>query len=141
MNLYAESSAVLSWLLSESDATRIIGELSRARIVLSSDVTVLECDRALLRLEASGRLAEAALADRRSLLVDASAHWQLLRIEPEILDRARLRFPEEPVRTLDAIHLASAIAARAAVADLAFLSLDHRVRLNARRLGFKVLPR
>jgi len=49
-------------------------------------------------------------------------------------------FPVEPIRTLDAIHLASAILARAAVPDLALLSLDERVRANGRALGFTVLP-
>lgn len=49
-------------------------------------------------------------------------------------------FPVEPIRALDAIHLASAIVARDVWRDLAVLSLDERVRVNAVRFGLPVLP-
>ncbi len=58
----------------------------------------------------------------------------------EVVDRARQSFPGEPIRTLDAIHLASALVARGAVAELRLLSLDDRVRRAAARLGLEVLP-
>lgn len=44
------------------------------------------------------------------------------------------------MRTLTAIHLASALAARSAIPDLVLLSLDERVRGVATRLQFSVLP-
>jgi hypothetical protein len=53
----------------------------------------------------------------------------------------RQPFPGDPIRTLDAIHLASALVARAAVAGLALLSLDNRMRRSASRLGLDVHPR
>jgi hypothetical protein len=64
----------------------------------------------------------------------------MLRIGQEILDRARQPFPSEPLRTLDAIHLASTLIARSAVAGLALLSLDARICAAATRLGVDVLP-
>jgi predicted nucleic acid-binding protein len=100
----------------------------------------MECDRVLLRAAALGELTEADTADRRAHLASASAHWNILRIGGEIVDRARQSFPGEPIRTLDAIHLATALAARAAVAGLTLLSLDDRVRSSAQRLGLEVLP-
>jgi len=63
-----------------------------------------------------------------------------MRIEREVVDRARSPFPGEPIRTLDALHLASAMVARAAVADLAFLCLDETVRASGRALGLRVMP-
>ncbi|MBI3795873.1 MAG: hypothetical protein HY268_02755 [Deltaproteobacteria bacterium] len=48
--------------------------------------------------------------------------------------------PLEPVRTLDAIHLASALFLRESFPDLLILSTDERVRHNALPLGFDVLP-
>jgi hypothetical protein len=56
------------------------------------------------------------------------------------VDRAKHPFPEEPIRTLDALHLASALTARAAVAGLKFLSLDDRLRASAQKLGLSLLP-
>ena len=52
-------------------------------------------------------LTEAEAADRRAHLIAAAAHWHVLRIAAEIVDRARQPFPGDPIRTLDAIHLAS----------------------------------
>ncbi len=69
-----------------------------------------------------------------------SSHWTLLRIGPEVVERARRPFPGLPIRTLDAIHLASLLVARSAIPGLALLSLDTRVRDVAVQLGIKVEP-
>src|SRR5207249_11802593 len=63
-----------------------------------------------------------------------------LKLLEEILDRARRPFPGEPVRTLNALHLASALTARAAIPELAILSLDSSIRKSSLDLGFEVVP-
>lgn len=140
MSLYAESSAVLAWLLDEKSAPEIRRLLSAADIIVASDLTLIECDRVLLRAATLGELTEAEAADRRAHLVSAASHWQILRIAPEIVERARQPFPGEPIRTLDAIHLASALVARTAIAGLQLLSLDDRVRRAGKGLGLENLP-
>ena len=140
MNLYAESSAVLAWLLDEPSAATVRQLLSASEITVSSDLTLIECDRVLLRAVALKELTEAEAADRRAHLAVAAAHWQVLRIAPEIVDRARQSFPGEPIRTPDAIHLASLMLGRSAVRGLALLSLDDRVRKAAKGLGVDVVP-
>lgn len=69
----------------------------------------------------------------------ASAHWRLMPISREIVDRARQPFPGEPIRSLDAIHLASALLAADSLPDFALLSLDRRVRAAGSHLGLRVL--
>ena len=140
MNLYAESSAVLAWLLDEASAPDVRRLLGAAKIIVASDLTLIECDRVLLRAGMLGELTEAEVADRRAHLVAAAAQWQILRIAQEIVERARQPFPAEPIRTLDAIHLASALTARTAIAGLALLSLDERIRNAGAKLGFDVVP-
>ena len=140
MNVYAESSAVLAWLLGEDSAPRVREVLTGATLVLASDLTLIECDRVLIRAVALGEIAEADAADRRAQLNAAAAHWHVLRVSTEIVERARRPFPGEPVRTLDAIHLASALAARSAIAGVHLLSLDDRIRETARRLGLQLQP-
>jgi len=135
VNVYAESSAILAWLLGEEAAPRVREVLAGAEIVIASDLTLIECDRVLIRAVTRGDIAEADAADRRAHLNAAAAHWNVLRIGADIVDRARRPFPGEPVRTLDAIHLASALAARSAIAGLELLSLDDRIRTAGRRLG------
>jgi len=141
MSLYAESSAVLAWLLGDPGSRRARTALAGADLVVASDLTLVECDRVMLRAVALDELAEADAAERRARLNAAATHWHLLRLGPDVLQRARRPFPAEPIRTLDALHLASALVARAAVPGLTFLSLDDRLRASARELGFSVTPR
>ena len=140
MSLYAESSAVLAWLLDEDSAAEVRRLLGASDLIVASDLTLIECDRVLLRALALGELSEAEAADRCAHLATAASDWHTLRVAPEIVDRARRPFPGEPIRTLDAIHLASALAARAAVAGLGLLSLDERMRRAGSRLGLPILP-
>jgi predicted nucleic acid-binding protein len=140
VNLYAESSAVLGWLLDETSAPEVRRILAAAEMIVASDLTLIECDRVLLRALTLGELTEAEAADRRAHLAMAASHWQILRIAPEIVERARQPFPGEPIRTLDAMHLASLLVARAAIAGLKILSLDDRVRGAAKKLGVDILP-
>ena len=140
MNLYAESSAVLSWLLDEETAPVVRQLLTDAETIIASDLTLIECDRVLIRAIHLGELTEAEAADRRAQLSAAASHWHVLRMAGEVVDRARQPFPGEPIRTLDAIHVASTLVARTAVAGLKLLSLDERVRNAARKLGIEVLP-
>jgi predicted nucleic acid-binding protein len=140
MSLYAESSAVLAWLLDEAAGTFVRQTLSDTEIVVASDLTLIECDRVLHRAAALGELTEADVADRRAYLASAAAHWHVLRLGPEVVERARQPFPGDPIRTLDAMHLASALVARSAVAGLALLSLDERIRSVGKRLGLTLLP-
>ena len=140
MNLYAESSAVLAWLLGEPASETIRGALAAAEEVLTSDLTLVECDRALIRARHTLRLRDAEIGRRRRALDLVAGNWTLLRISPAIIERARLPLAGDPVRTLDALHLASALGAAQVADDLAFLSLDRRVRQSARALGLEVLP-
>ncbi len=58
----------------------------------------------------------------------------------DVIERARRPFPVEPVRSLDAIHLASALLARSVAADLEVASLDHRLRTATQSVGIGVRP-
>lgn len=131
---------MLAWLLGEPAGTDVVRALAGAQRVLVSDLTMVECDRILIRAHAAGRVSDGRLADLRALLNAAAARWHLLRLDAEVIERARRPFPREPVRTLDALHLASALAARAGAGEMTLLSLDGRVRVAGRDLGFDVLP-
>ncbi len=140
MSLYVESSAVLAWLLDEDAGGFVRQTLADTRVVLTSDLTLIECDRALHRAATLGDLTEAEAADRRAYLAAAAAHWHVLVMGPEIVERARQPFPGAPIRSLAAIHVASALVARAAVPGVALLSLDQRIRGVARLVGLMLLP-
>ena len=73
------------------------------------------------------------------VFAQAGAGWAILELSREVAERAEGPFPVEPVRTLDALHLASALLLRQALPDLRILSTDDRVRSNGRGLGFEDL--
>lgn len=68
------------------------------------------------------------------------AQWTRLRVAPSILDRARQPFPGEQIRTLDAIHLATALEASGTLDQVNLLSLDKKIRSSAQALGLRVVP-
>ncbi|HVS66082.1 MAG TPA: type II toxin-antitoxin system VapC family toxin [Thermoanaerobaculia bacterium] len=140
MNLYAESSAVLAWLLEESTADEVRRFLAGAETVVASELTLVECRRALVRLQSLGHVSEAQARRLGATLDRLVAHWTLLTVDREVSSRAGLPLPGEPLRTLDALHLSSAMNARGSVPGMAFLTLDERLRRAADMAGFEVLP-
>jgi predicted nucleic acid-binding protein len=131
---------VLSWLLAENSSGPVLPLLSNADLVIASDLTLIECDRVLIRATTTKRIPEAQVSDRRALLARVSEHWTLFLVDSEIVARARQPFPQEPIRTLDAIHLATAIVARNLVPEIQLLTLDDRLRICGAQLGFEILP-
>jgi hypothetical protein len=138
--VYAESSAVLAWLLGDARGGEVAAVLAAADAVVASDLTVVECERVLIRAWSTGVLREADAADHGALLARAAARWTRLRLGGAVMERATRPFPVEPVRTLDALHLGSALVARSAAPGLRLLTLDQRVRENGERLGLQPLP-
>lgn len=70
----------------------------------------------------------------------AELSWDVHDLSENIMKRARNDFPVEPVRTLDALHLSTALVFYETFGELSMLSFDDRVRLNALALGMAVSP-
>jgi len=140
MIAYAESSAVLAWLLGEPKGEEVRTALATAERVVSSTLTQVECARALARGVGAGRIGRGDELAALRLMDQAAAAWTTLEMSGPVLARARSPFPVEPVRTLDAFHLATALAFHEASPGLRVLSLDDRVRANAVAMGLTVGP-
>jgi|SRR5438093_1513220 len=140
MTLYAESSAVLRWLFNEKASEDILDRLRSATKVVCARLTLIETRRTIRRASTERRIRETEAATLFAILAQAAARWAILELSRDVADRAEDGFPVEPIRTLDAIHLASALVLRQSLPDLTILSTDERVRRNGVRLGFAVLP-
>lgn len=140
MIVYAESSAVLGWLLGGPRGEEVRHALESADGVVASRRTHLECLRAIVRLEATRQATPGDTERLLGVFTRASAEWTMIDIAAELVERAGAPFPEEPVGGLDAIHLASALVVRAVTPTLEMAALDTRVRRNAVRLGIPVRP-
>ena len=133
--VYAETSALLTWLLGEPKAHQVISVLNGAQTVVTSVLSLVEVERALNRAEHQ-RILTAGQAERlRGMIARGKAGWILMEISEEVRLRAGRVFPVEPLRTLDAIHLATALIFMRVFPDLQLLSFDDRILKNARPLG------
>ncbi|MFL5250110.1 MAG: PIN domain-containing protein [Myxococcales bacterium] len=137
MIVYVETSALLRYLLDRDES--IAPHLEKAELV-TSRLTIVEAGRAFARLRQEGRREVAALNESRRGLEAFLSACEIAALSDEILLRAAAPFPVEPLRTLDAIHVATAAAWNAAAGSTAVLSTDDRVRDNAKALGLEVLP-
>jgi predicted nucleic acid-binding protein len=137
MTLYAETSAVLRWLFAEPAGEDVRTRLAGAIRVASSRLTLIETRRVVRRAAGEARISSAESADLLALFARASSTWNILEISPQVAQRAEEAFPVEPVRTLDAIHLASALLLRQSFADLEVVTADERMRANAAQLGLR----
>jgi predicted nucleic acid-binding protein len=131
---YIESSTLVAALL-ERDAAALKSIRARGRRVTST-LTIAEAARAILRARTTARLA----ADQERAAVRALGRFErrcfLVAVTDPILARVRRPFPVEPVRTLDAVHLATAEFLGEPPALVTVVARDARVRENARALGY-----
>jgi hypothetical protein len=132
---YLETSALLAWLLGEAAGSEVGTALAESGQIVTSVMTVLEARRALVRAETDGLLDAAQAAHLRGIVETLEQSWHLMEVSAEVRERASSRFPVEPVRSLDAIHLATALIFARAFADMRVLSLDGRIRANLTPLG------
>ena len=135
--LYLETSALLSWLFGEPASPEVIEALESYDPVVSSVLSVVETGRALVRAEAEGIITAGDHKRLQGMFAEYSYGWNYLQVIPSVRQRAAQPFPVEPIRTLDAIHLASAIELLALYPDLVVLSFDKRIRDNLVPLGLK----
>ena len=131
-----ESSALVSALL-ESD-TAVIKKIPRGTQQVTSALTLAETGRAIIRARAAGRLtAEGEQAAVRALRTFERRCF-ILDVDRAVIDRIRRPFPVEPIRTLDAVHLATAELLGEAPPLVTIVTRDDRVRKNAEALGYSV---
>jgi predicted nucleic acid-binding protein len=133
---YIESSALVAALL-ERDAAALKSVRTRGRQVTSA-LTIAEAARAILRARVGARLT----ADEERAAVRALQRFErrsfMVAVTDSVLARVRRPFPVEPIRTLDAVHLATAELLGEPPPLVTIVTRDARVRDNAEALGYAV---
>jgi predicted nucleic acid-binding protein len=138
---YVESSAILALLLMEQPVHESIEPvLHEPQRAITSVVTLIECQRTILRAQAQGRLDAVSADSTRFRLARFIEHCNIVQLDESVLARSSESFGDDLIRTLDAIHVATALVARRALGPIGFVSLDHRVRMVAAAEGFAVQP-
>lgn len=136
MNVYLETSAALRDLLEASDGTAIRRLLARADVVITSQLTLVEVARVWARLSVLEPQVTAGGAQRYAQFQADQERWFVQPVDEGIWARCTRPFPLEPVRLLDAVHLATIEKVAGAVSSLLVVSTDARLGANARELGY-----
>lgn len=135
MIVYVDTSVVLRVLLHEPHPVEV---WSRWDTAYSSSLWRVEALRTVDRLRLSGNLSDADVADLvRDIRVVDETFW-IRRLDDAIMQRASESFPTT-VGTLDALHLATALAIAAVQNIDAFLTHDLQLATAAQSVGFDVI--
>jgi predicted nucleic acid-binding protein len=133
---YLETSAILAAVLEgDADARAAIAEIGRR---VTSALTWAEAARAVVRARVAGRLTSDQERAAMRTLQALERRMDVVAITDDVLKRAVRPFPAEPLRTLDAIHLATAELLGEPPPLTTIVTRDARVRANARFQGFAV---
>lgn len=136
MIAYLDASVVLRLALGEPERLAAWKRVDRA---VASALTEVECLRTLDRLARMGALTDDEVAARRGAVYALLEATEVVDVGRPVLRRASESFPT-PLGTLDAIHLATALAWRdARHATLTMATHDKALATAARAMGLKVI--
>lgn len=133
---YIESSALVAALL-EQDAEALKSLRAKTRRITSA-LTLAEAGRAIVRARVGERLTPDAERAAVRALRRFERRCYVVAVTDDVLARVRRSFPVEPVRTLDAVHIATAESVGEPPQLMTIVTRDNRVRENAMALGYSV---
>jgi predicted nucleic acid-binding protein len=101
--------------------------IGAAVTLITSRLSLVEAGRAFLRLRADGLASEEQLSDAGRDLDALWARCEIWELTPLVCELAGQVSPTKPLRTLDALHLATYLLARRRIAGLQLLTADERL--------------
>lgn len=133
---YFDTSALIKRYVGESGRREIL-QLLRRDACVTSAVLPVELRSALRRQAAEGSLDGAGLPAILKHLAADRAYWTFVEVGTDVLAAAEALLAAHPIRTLDAIHVASAqlFAARVSMPGMLFVSADKRQTETAVAIG------
>jgi predicted nucleic acid-binding protein len=131
---YVETSALLAALL-EHDA-EAIHQLRADGLRVTSSLTFAEAGRVIVRAARTGLLTTSQERAAVRALRTFERRCYIVGITDDLLARVRRPFPIEPIRTLDAIHLATAEFLGEPPSLMSILTRDERIARAAKAMGY-----
>ena len=138
--VYLDTSAFLKLFLDESGSEEVSEAASKVAHLAASRLVLTESRVALARYKRTGRITEEG---HRAALESVDAFWDTemdeLDLTAEVLEEAERQAQISTLRTLDAIHLATAKLARKALprpASAGFMTYDEELRKAALAMRF-----
>lgn len=137
---YFDTSALVKCYVNERGSLRA-KELLRGHDFLSSAITSVELISALRRRRRSGELSEEAFTDLTGRVREDRLRWEMLEVSSAVLNLAEeLIHGLMPIKTLDAIHIASLMTFQTVSGIKApFITADARQGNAAREAGLNLI--
>jgi predicted nucleic acid-binding protein len=133
---YFDTSTYLKNFVKESGSAQARKLIKKHRI-LSSAIVSVECFSALNRKKHAGELKSREFDTLTHKIRESLSHIEIIRLTDEIIARAEQIVASSPVRSLDALHIASALIFQQAVQiSLLFVTSDIRQLEAAHAHGF-----
>ncbi|MBN2108578.1 MAG: type II toxin-antitoxin system VapC family toxin [Deltaproteobacteria bacterium] len=115
-------------------------ELVEKYRVLSSAIVSVECFSALSRKKHAGELKTREFETLINKIRESLAHIEIIRLTDDVLAKAEQILAGSPIRSLDALHIASALIFQEAMRiSLPFVTSDRRQLKTANEQGFKTV--
>lgn len=136
---YFDTSALVKRYVNEAGRREVLQLLRRQACVVSA-VLPVELRSALRRRVSEGALDAERVPEILKRIAADRAYWTLVAVGADVLGAAETLVASHPLRTLDAIHVASArlFAARVSPPELVFVSADKRQTDAAAAIGLAV---
>lgn len=136
---YFDTSVVVKRYVDEPGSA-VARRLLRRHAMLSSVLTPVELLSALRRRRSRRELTADQFAGILRDLRDDRPYWWLLDLDAQVLTSAERLLRDTPLRTLDALHVASAqLAATMTGTSFPFITADTRQREATTHAGFRVV--
>lgn len=136
---YFDTSALVKIYIHEAGSSRVRGLLTSYEF-LSSAITPIELHSAVQRRHRQGEITQPNYNSIVSRLAKDRSYWQLVEVVPQILSKAEELVKTANVRTLNAIHIASAIIIQDSfTTPLPFISADERQLAAAQSCRLSVI--
>jgi uncharacterized protein len=133
---YFDASALIKRYVNEAGRREVL-RLLRGHDCVTSTLLPVELRRALRRRVADATLDQGRVPEILKRFATDRAFWALVEVTRDVLATAETLVATHPLRTLDAIHVASAqfFAARIRQSELIFVSADARQTMAAAAEG------
>ena len=125
--LYLDTSAVLRAVLESGTTPEVESRIRAAPALITSRLSLVESARAMLRARSIESISEQRLADAEREIETMWARCEIWELTRAVCGLAREVAPGRPLRTLDALHLATFVLARRRIEGLELLTVDARL--------------
>ena len=134
MKLFLDTSAFAKRYVAEQGSVKVLALCQKADSLVVSVICLPELISTLSRLVREKKLAKADYKDVKAYAMSDLADVDVCQITPEVVASGVSLLESHPLRAMDALHIACALAVEP---DL-FVSADHRQLAAARKAGLKI---